>query len=550
VVLEIMTKRATQNRMLALLCLVYLVSIIVTRAPILFVLIYHFLAVVVFLFLLANLLNKKHVVLVTACLAIFYLLLWIANDFLLENSPVSALIATNIVLVLLFLVFLMNIKPPRKIKAIGLSSAMLVCVFVFLTFIRLVPSKTEQHSTVDLLRTLGYVTSVSDEKAHGTNGVSVYDRSLAQQGYNLYTSIGTRQTYLIDMSGNVVHTWANSKDRIDFVVAYEADELVAMTNKRHLIRMGWDSEKKWDIDFCSHHDIDIGGEGEIYTLSWIEKIVSVGGFPVPVINDAVILEIAPTGIVKREISLFELFRDRIPLWRVPKIYAFPIFLKPYYPLHSLKNFFEREPVLQYDSPFDVFHANAIRIIDGDIPGFCQKGNFLVSIRELDTVAVINVTDMRIVWEWGPGHLEYQHNSTLLENGHILIFDNGTRRGFSRVIEIDPLSNEVVWEYRGDPVETFYSPRRGGAQRLPNGNTLITESDSGRVFEVTAEGEVAWEFFNPDRDADGDRLRIYRMERVTDFDRLAALGPAVPSGGSAAAHTSGNGPATNRGSEDD
>jgi hypothetical protein len=37
---------------------------------------------------------------------------------------------------------------------------------------------------------------------------------------------------------------------------------------------------------------------------------------------------------------------------------------------------------------------------------------------------------------------------------------------------------------------------GNAQRLPNGNTLITESAFGRFFEVTREGEIVWEYVNP------------------------------------------------------
>jgi hypothetical protein len=61
----------------------------------------------------------------------------------------------------------------------------------------------------------------------------------------------------------------------------------------------------------------------------------------------------------------------------------------------------------------------------------------------------------------------------LTNGHLLIFNNGIKR--SSVLELDPIANRVVWKYEDD---TFYSRMRGSVQRLPNGNTLITESDSG------------------------------------------------------------------------
>ena len=82
---------------------------------------------------------------------------------------------------------------------------------------------------------------------------------------------------------------------------------------------------------------------------------------------------------------------------------------------------------------------------------------------------------------------------------MLLFDNGQhRRGssYSRVIEIDPATNEVHWEYDGSPRVSFYSNYISGAERLPNGNTLICEGASGRFFEVTARGEIVWEYINP------------------------------------------------------
>jgi outer membrane protein assembly factor BamB len=95
---------------------------------------------------------------------------------------------------------------------------------------------------------------------------------------------------------------------------------------------------------------------------------------------------------------------------------------------------------------------------------------------------------------------------------LLVFDNGSRRGASRVVELDPETLEVSWQYPAEPGGSFFSRWRGGAQRLANGNTLITESEKGRVFEVTPAGEVVWEFWNPEV-VDGQRKRIYRFHRV-------------------------------------
>ena len=89
----------------------------------------------------------------------------------------------------------------------------------------------------------------------------------------------------------------------------------------------------------------------------------------------------------------------------------------------------------------------------------------------------------------------------LDNGNILVFDNGNFRGqeaiqYSRVIEYNPKTNNIDWEYV-DPVSpSFYSAYQGAAQRLSNGNTHITDSVTGRLFEVTTAGEVVWEYIVP------------------------------------------------------
>ena len=98
----------------------------------------------------------------------------------------------------------------------------------------------------------------------------------------------------------------------------------------------------------------------------------------------------------------------------------------------------------------------------------------------------------------------------------MIFDNGRERPYTRVIELNPVTEKIEWEYKGDPPQSFYSISRGGNQKLLNGNYLITESDKGHVFEVTRDGEIVWEFFNPDVTAIGEenkRAAIYRMMRI-------------------------------------
>jgi hypothetical protein len=84
-----------------------------------------------------------------------------------------------------------------------------------------------------------------------------------------------------------------------------------------------------------------------------------------------------------------------------------------------------------------------------------------------------------------------------------------------------MSESIEWEYRASPPEMFYSQIKGSNQRLPNGNTLICESQNGRAFEVTRDKEIVWEFYNPEIKK-GKRGSIYRMMRITDNSKLRSL----------------------------
>ena len=101
---------------------------------------------------------------------------------------------------------------------------------------------------------------------------------------------------------------------------------------------------------------------------------------------------------------------------------------------------------------------------------------------------------------------------MLANGNVLIFDNGTLRGYSRVIELNPLTETIEWEYVADPKEAFFSAAISGAQRLPNGNTLICEGGKTRLFEVTQMGKRLG-IYQPYRHENG-RPVIYRCLRYS------------------------------------
>lgn len=167
-------------------------------------------------------------------------------------------------------------------------------------------------------------------------------------------------------------------------------------------------------------------------------------------------------------------------------------------------------------------------------------NIIWDAREANILAIIDKETGKIVWKLGPDFMETkesrkigqiigQHHVHMIPQGlpgegNILIFDNGgwagyglpdrmsvdgtkvDKRDHSRVLEIDPTTLKVVWSYVGSDSEqgmmgltnntTFYSQLISAAQRLPNGNTLITEGCFCRLFEVTPEKEIVWEYRAP------------------------------------------------------
>jgi hypothetical protein len=161
-----------------------------------------------------------------------------------------------------------------------------------------------------------------------------------------------------------------------------------------------------------------------------------------------------------------------------------------------------------------------------------NGDIVVSFRVISTVIIIDRKTGKIIWKLGAPPLSGQHAPLPLPNGHLLLFDNGPHRldhpmPFSRVIEVELATKQIVWKYQERRESNFFSPRISNAQRLPNGNTLICEGDFGRFFEVTRDGELVWEYVNPyfGEAPTGPNNRVFRAYRYSkeEIARARATG---------------------------
>jgi hypothetical protein len=368
---------------------------------------------------------------------------------------------------------------------------------------------SEEEKARRQLESLPYlVWTPTRERDREKHGVTVHVGGKAMPGLNVFKSRNHSEAHLMDLEGRVLHTWRIPDVDIKHVEVNAQGDLFAIQKDGRLIKIDWQSRGLWRTRLRFHHDIHVEEGQDLYAFTRDVRNIPHGEVTIPILDDYITI-LKQDGEPVRRISIYDLFGDRLPAERLDRI-ADQVRQRGEIPIRELDD----------SSLYDVFHSNSLERIDRDIAGFAGEGDFLISIREIHTVAVVDIEAEEVVWSWGPGMVQAQHEPTLLQDGHVLVFDNGPYRKHSRVLEMDPLTGVVLWEYVAEPPADFFSQIRGGNQRLSNGNTLITESDKGRVFEVTAEGEIVWEFWNPETRND-KRAAIYRMMRLEE-DFLARL----------------------------
>ncbi len=423
---------------------------------------------------------------------------------------------------------------PNKIKTIVGGSVVFILFIALLSFISstaLKPGEAVPVSSIDNLKTLGYVDWVPAENIE-KRGVTQYKSGLTFDGINIFASELLGQIYLMDMQGNILHKWTEKtkwverfegNGRLNGLQMCENGDLLLIVKDQMLICLDWDSNVKWKKKMRVHHDVRVDENNNIYVIAREDGLIFWHKIPVPILSDYIAV-LSPDGEIKKKVYVYNLVEEYISSGDIAKIYYSGI-LKPINLMRIFWHYYKSKMnyIFRNATPFDIMHTNGIQIVDSDIDGFCRKGDWLVSLRQPDFIGVVDVWKEELVWSWGPGELSKPHHPTLLKNGNVLVYDNGVDSGFSRIVELDPVTKKTMWEYKSKPPEKFFSNTRGSCQRLPNGNTLIAESNKGRVFEITSEGKVVWEFYSPERKMETkERAPIYRMMRITNPERYTHL----------------------------
>lgn len=332
-------------------------------------------------------------------------------------------------------------------------------------------------------------------------GLRAYDTDRACPGFTLFAPHfkQNRTVYLVDLQGEVVHTWEmpyapglsgylTERGTLFYNGRTEEDGFLSRFPFKGgvVLEADWNGRVLWEVRHPDHHHHGIllrNGNVLLHCLGEVPQDIAeqvVGGAP--------------------DHSLPSALYASQPEADAGRMYA--DYLAELTP--AGQTVWEWRSWEHFDPVKDGFaEVQAIRTLWALGNGVLElpDGDLLVSYRPISTVIRIARETGEIVWKLGPPTLAGQHAPTPLENGNILIFDNGAHRlddplPFSRVIEVNPATNEIAWTYQDKPVTNFFAPRMGNAQRLPNGNTLICEASFGRLFEVTTDGEIVWEYVNP------------------------------------------------------
>jgi hypothetical protein len=352
-------------------------------------------------------------------------------------------------------------------------------------------------------------------------------------GFTLLMYGGDSRAMLVNMRGNVVHRWhvpfskvwpapPHLRGTINDASVYFNDghvyangDLLAViegpinlrnpSNGYGLVKLDKDSRVLWKYAANCHHDVAVAEDGTIYAIvNEVARTVPPGMeyVPTPCIVDVVDV-ISPDGKRVKRIPLLETLKDS------PYAPLFGVLERPRRPADAAPLGAGRAAFRDDLAGRDVLHTNAVKVLSraqaAKFPTF-KAGQLLISVRHLDALVVLDPDSEKIVWAiHGPWRA--QHDPSFLDNGRLLLFDNlGSPRG-SRVLELDPRTLAFPWSYPGDKGTPFLSRIRGLCQRLPNGNTLIVNSDGGTVLEATPDREVVWS-------CSSEGLELYRARRYT------------------------------------
>ncbi|MBK6808310.1 MAG: aryl-sulfate sulfotransferase [Sandaracinaceae bacterium] len=397
-------------------------------------------------------------------------------------------------------------------------------------------------------------------------------------GYTLFAPMASTASYLLDLAGDVVHSWPGAARPALGVELLDDGSLLRTENPLaagdtnrfdaggaggRITRIAFTGEVLWTYERVGdttrlHHDIEPLPNGHVLAIAWEwmpEADALAAGRPDERVDVAglwseVVLELAPAGPDTTSI---------VWQWRASDHFG---------------DGTRRIDIAAGGQGPDFLHFNSVAYDEAlDVILLSSHGLGEVLVLDHGTTTEEAATSSGgahgyggdLLYRWGnPANygggtiadqrLYGQHDATFVRSGgtlSMLVFDNGLRRpagAFSSVDELLlPLDGDsrfvlegqqfgppdVSWSHRSDPLTDFYAQNLSSAQRLPNGNTLICDGPAGHLFEVTPAGQTVWSYDVPPFGTSPAAAFVFRARRIAPdhpalLDRmLVSRGPLVP-----------------------
>ncbi|MFZ7101178.1 MAG: aryl-sulfate sulfotransferase [Peptococcaceae bacterium] len=403
-------------------------------------------------------------------------------------------------------------------------------------------------------------------------GVTIYNPEKCWNGYTILPAkeLGA---LLINMNGAEVNLWEglhgfpNKMLPGGYVLGHtgERPSRFGLQDQKDLVQVDWDGNIVWKFNKYEyvedpgeepqwmarqHHDYQREGNPVGYYVPGMDPFIDKGNTLLLVHKNHVVPQLSPYEL--SDDAIIEVTWDGDIIWEWVCCDHFEELGFS----EAAKNILHRDPNLRGTGKGDWMHINSMSVLgpnkwyDAGDERF-HPDNVIWDARETNILAIIDKKTGKIVWKVGPdydkgdeaklGWIIGQHHCHMIPRGlpgegNILVFDNGgyagygaphassktgrkiALRDYTRVLEFDPVTLDIIWQYT--PAEAgllmpydahrFYSPFISSAQRLPNGNTLITEGSGGRIMEVTQDHEVVWEYISPYW---GNKMKINMVYRA-------------------------------------
>jgi hypothetical protein len=398
-------------------------------------------------------------------------------------------------------------------------------------------------------------------------GTTIYDPTRTWNGFTVLSPLGTQAAIVIDMNGNIVKRWdgynlsAGGPARVypgGFIIG------AAGANPPHqesleLVQRDFEGKLLWRFD--QNELISLRDGTKVSSLrqhhDWQREDFPAGYYSpeaTPANQGANTLVLTHTNRVQSKVAPGAMLEDD----RILEFSAGGKLLWEWVASEHIEDFHldkdAREAIASAPgsgadrNAFDWLHVNAAAYVgpnhwfDSGDKRFAPN-NVIISSRQASFLAIL-ARDGSIVWQLGPDYgatpelrairqIIGQHNAHFIPKGlpgagNLLVFDNGGSSGYgkkspialqgdgiyaratSRVLEIDPVTLKLIWSYTSP---TFFATNISGAQRLPNGNTMVTEGPDGRVFEVTRDSDIVWEYIFPLYTGTRSTNSVYRAYRL-------------------------------------